>query len=90
MQELATDQIPPSINTHFVNLERISVNIDNFDENEMRVLGCLLESAPALRTMKVRIRPIQVGKEEKCLQFLAKLSYWRRASSEARVCVKFE
>eukprot|EP00253_Pinus_taeda_P025212 PITA_25212 len=88
--ELACVHIPASANTHFLNLRMLSIDIGNFGEKEMAVLGCLLENAPALQTLKVQLLGIEGREEDKRLQFLAKLSYWRRASSQARVCVAFE
>ena len=83
MQELARDRIPPCLSYPLANLRILRVVINNFDEKEIDVLGCLLRSTPALQIMEFYLP--KKYHDALYMQFLEKMLDLRRASVQARI-----
>jgi len=84
MQELVRDQAPAHLSSLLVNLQILGVDLVELDENEIAVLGCLLQSTPALKIMDFSL-PEEYW-ETQYTKFLERILEFRRASTQARIC----
>eukprot|EP00253_Pinus_taeda_P015591 PITA_15591 len=84
IRELVRDQAPSHLSSLLVNLQIIGVDLVELDENEIAVLGCLLQSTPALKIMDFSL-PEEYW-ETQYTKFLERILEFRRASTQARIC----
>ncbi|GLJ07200.1 hypothetical protein SUGI_0061410 [Cryptomeria japonica] len=54
LQEAARDPIPDCLASPHVNLKKICVEIVEFDEKEVAVISCLLQSTPSLEALEIK------------------------------------
>ncbi|XP_057820906.1 uncharacterized protein LOC131033589 isoform X2 [Cryptomeria japonica] len=99
LQEAARDPIPDCLASPHVNLKKICVEIVEFDEKEVAVISCLLQSTPSLEALEIKV-PDEWDESEseseydyegeyegQCLKLFKDIMYLRRASSLARIIV---
>ena len=90
MQKLDGDTIPGCLCFPLANLLKVQVELWSFDESETAVLGCLLQSSPALQILEFRIIMEEEEDEDvetpKYMQeFVENLSSLKRASTQATI-----
>eukprot|EP00253_Pinus_taeda_P022842 PITA_22842 len=84
IRELVRDQAPAHLSSLLVNLQILGVDLVELDENEIAVLGCLLQSTPALKIMDFSL-PEEYW-ETQYTKFLERILEFRRASTQTRIC----
>lgn len=89
VSEVATYPVPLFLSP-LSNLQRVKVDINKFDDTEITVLGCLLESAPYLHVMELLLPAPKGDDEEQCMEFMNKMLSLKKASREARICERYD
>lgn len=56
LEEADGDSIAPALTYPLANLQLVEIDINKYDASELRLLGCLVQIAPALKEVKVRAR----------------------------------
>eukprot|EP00253_Pinus_taeda_P023705 PITA_23705 len=83
LSKLARNPIPQCLSCPLANLRILQVDTLEFDDGEIAVLGCLLQSSPALEIMEFR-RPNPVIETPEYTGFKERLFSLRRASTQVR------
>ncbi|GLJ36507.1 hypothetical protein SUGI_0733410 [Cryptomeria japonica] len=83
--ELERNPIPVCLTSPHVNLKRIRVEVFEFDDKEIAVISCLLQSLPFLERMEIQL--LDDMDEGLCTYFFKDILYLRRASLLARIIV---
>jgi hypothetical protein len=86
MQELARDPIPPCLSSSLANLRIVHVDTLTFDDEEIAVLGCLLQSSPALQIMEFLPPQPDIETPTTYMRFSENLFSLKRASTQVRIC----
>ncbi|GLJ07199.1 hypothetical protein SUGI_0061400 [Cryptomeria japonica] len=86
VQELARDPIPVCLTSPHVDLKRIQVEVLEFDDKEIAIISCLLQSMPFLERMEIQL-PDEYD-EVQCMYFFKDILYLRRASLLARITIR--
>lgn len=89
VSEVATYPVP-LILSPLSNLQRVKVDINKFDDTEIAVLGCLLESAPYLHVMELLLPTPKGDDEEQRMEFMDKMLSLKKASREAQICARYD
>ncbi|XP_057869089.2 F-box/FBD/LRR-repeat protein At1g13570 isoform X1 [Cryptomeria japonica] len=91
VEELARGPIPDCLTSPHVNLKKIRLQIIQFDDKEVAVISCLLQSMPSLEAFEIKL-PYECDENEseyegQCLKLFKDIMSLRRASSLARIIV---
>lgn len=83
IRELARDPVPARLSIPLINLQFLGVDLVQLDDREIAVVGCLLQSTPALKIMDFSL-PEEYAKTQ-YIKFLERISELGRASTQTRI-----
>jgi len=89
MQELSNCPIPLSLSSPLSNLRKIEVytDINEISNREICVLGCFLQSTPALEMMEFLLTDDADSENPLYTRFLQNVIYLNRVSKQARILI---
>ena len=85
MQMLDPDLIPECLSSPLANLRKVQVELYSFDVSETAVVGCLLQSSPALQILEFGLFLEETIEWPEYREFVEIVSSLKRASTQATI-----